>query len=58
MGVKETVEHLIVECNRYDEERRILVAEVKEIIGEGEWNKRLQEEDRGITTVLGLYSTY
>lgn len=54
--VKETVEHMMVECVRYEEERRILIAEITETIGEEEWNKRLDEEDGGITTVLGLYS--
>ena len=57
VGVKETVEHMMVECSRYEEERRILIGEITEIIGEEEWNKRLDEEDGGITTVLGLYSS-
>ena len=51
VGVKETVEHMMVECSRYEEERRIMIAEITEIIGEEEWNKRL-----GLPQ-LGLYSS-
>ena len=53
--VKETVEHMVVVCDRYEEERRQLVEGITEIIGEEEWSKRLDEVDGGITTVLGLY---
>ena len=54
-GVKETVEHVIVECERYEEERRQLVTDIINIIGEEEWTRRLEEEDGAITTALGLY---
>ena len=54
-GVKETVEHMVVVCDRYEEERRQLVEGITEIIGEEEWSKRLDEVDGGIITVLGLY---
>ena len=55
VGVKETVEHLIVECNLYEEERTQLIQKVIGVIGEDEWHRRIDEEDGGITTVLGLY---
>ncbi|MPC40256.1 hypothetical protein E2C01_033812 [Portunus trituberculatus] len=42
---------MIVECDRYEEERRQLVAQITEIIGEEEWNKRLAEEYGGSTTI-------
>ncbi|MPC57227.1 hypothetical protein E2C01_051203 [Portunus trituberculatus] len=45
-----------MECDRYEEERKQPVAQITEIIGEQELNKRLAEEDGGITTVLGLYN--
>ena len=55
VGVKETVEHMIVECDRYRDQRTQLIQEVTGIIGEEEWSRRIDEEDGGITTVLGLY---
>ena len=41
-GVKGTVEHMVVVCDRY-EERRQLVEGITEIIGEEEWSKKLKE---------------
>ena len=55
VGVKETIEHLIVECDGYEGERKQLKEKVIAIIGEEEWYRRLEEGDGGITTVLGLY---
>lgn len=45
IGEEETIEHLIVACDRYEEERQGLLASVVEIIGEEEWHSRLEEED-------------
>ena len=52
---KETIEHLIVECSEYDDLRETLIRNVTRIIGNQEWRKRLEEEDGGVCTVLGLY---
>lgn len=55
-GVRETIEHFLVECDRYEEEREGLIGSVKAAIGEQEWRRRLEEEeDGGVLTVLGLY---
>ena len=54
-GVRETIEHFLVECGRYDEERGRLIESVKEIIGEPEWYRRIEEEEAGALTVLALY---
>ena len=55
-GVRETVEHFLVECDRYDEERAWLIRKVMEEIGQLEWDRRLLEvENGGELTVLGLY---
>ena len=55
-GVRETIEHFLVECDRYDEERDRLVGSVTEVLGVEEWHRRIEEEeDGGILTVLGLY---
>ena len=55
VGVKETVEHMIAECDMYEEYREQLIQKVTQVIGEEEWFRRINEEDGGITTVLGLY---
>ena len=54
--VREKIEHFLVECDGYEEERGKLVESVKAVIGEYEWHRRLdEEEDVGALTVLGLY---
>ena len=42
-------------CYRYEEERERLIGYVITTIGEQEWSRRLEEEDGGALTVLGLY---
>ena len=54
---RETIEHFIVECPGYREQRGRLVESIKGILGLTEWQKRLEEEDGGILTVLGLYES-
>ena len=55
-GVRETIEHFLVECDKYEEERGKLIGSVKAVVGEQEWRRRLdEEEDGGVLTVLGLY---
>lgn len=53
--VKETVEHFIVECDKYNGQRSTLINSVETVIGRTEWHRRLEEEDGAICTVLGLY---
>ena len=51
---KETLEHFIIECEKYRKQRKILDTQIAKIIGRKEWEKRKDGEDRGILTVLGL----
>ena len=51
---KETLEHLVIECEGYKEERRLLDREIEMVVGEREWSRRKESEDRGIRTVMGL----
>ena len=55
---KETIEHLIVECDSYSEERRALDKKIQCLLGDGEWSRRREESDRGIRTVLGLTNNH
>ena len=55
---KETIEHLIVECDSYSEERRALDEKIQCLLGDEEWSRRREESDRGIRTVLGLTNNH
>ena len=56
VGTRETIEHFLVECDRYEEERGRLIGRAIATVGREEWRRRLEEEeDGGILTVLGLY---
>ncbi|KAF2346047.1 hypothetical protein FHG87_023197 [Trinorchestia longiramus] len=46
-GVKETVEHLVLECSKYEQKRESLMDVVHEQCGERRWNARCVEEDSG-----------
>ncbi|KAF2359685.1 hypothetical protein FHG87_009565 [Trinorchestia longiramus] len=39
-GVEETVEHLVLECSKYEQERKSLMDVVHEQCGENKWNAR------------------
>ena len=55
-GVRETIEHFVVECGRYEEERGKLIGSVQEVIGEQGWYRRIEEEEGArALTVVGLY---
>ncbi|KAF2354415.1 hypothetical protein FHG87_014830 [Trinorchestia longiramus] len=54
-GVEETVEHLVLECSKYEQERESLMDVVHEQCGENKWNARHVEEDSGIRYLAGLY---
>ena len=53
-GVNETVEHLVLECPRYNEERMELLNIVTDSIGMNEWDERKREDDHGMCILLGL----
>ena len=51
---KETVDHFIIECDKYKEQRQELDRKVARLIGREEWEERKEGEHKGIRTVLGL----
>ncbi|KAF2366521.1 hypothetical protein FHG87_002719 [Trinorchestia longiramus] len=53
-GVEETVEHLVLECSKYEQERESLMDVVHEQCAENEWNARCVEEDSGMRYLVGL----
>ncbi|KAF2347392.1 hypothetical protein FHG87_021854 [Trinorchestia longiramus] len=53
-GVEETVEHLVLECSKYEQERECLMDVVHEQCGENKWNARCVEEDSGMRYLVGL----
>ncbi|KAF2355832.1 hypothetical protein FHG87_013414, partial [Trinorchestia longiramus] len=53
-GVEETVEHLVLECSKYEHERESLTDVVHEQCGENKWNARCVEEDSGMRYLIGL----
>ncbi|KAF2344094.1 hypothetical protein FHG87_025148 [Trinorchestia longiramus] len=50
----ETVEHLVLECSKYEHERESLIDVVHEQCGENKWNARCVEEDSGMRYLVGL----
>ena len=50
----ETLEHFIAECKAYETERADFENKIKNRIGEGVWERRKMEDDRGIKLILGL----
>ena len=48
---------ICLECENYNNERGMLEQTIREEIGGEEWENRKQEEDSGITTVLGFKET-
>ncbi|KAF2363434.1 hypothetical protein FHG87_005812 [Trinorchestia longiramus] len=53
-GVEETVEHLVLDCSKYEQEREILMDVVHEQWGENKWNARCVGEDFGMRYLVGL----
>ncbi len=51
---KETMEHVIIECGKYERHREMLDKQIGDIIGMEEWKERKKWEDRGMKTILGL----
>ena len=54
LGVKETVEHLVLKCSGHERERMELVEGMKEVIGCEKWNEVKAREDEGLSVVLGF----
>ena len=54
MGVDETVEHMFLECERYANEREVLMECVSEAVGVSEWNEIRAGVDHGRCCLLGL----
>ncbi|KAF2358938.1 hypothetical protein FHG87_010303 [Trinorchestia longiramus] len=52
--VTSTVEHLVLECSKYEQERESLMDVVHEQCGENNWNARCVEEDSGMRYLVGL----
>ena len=53
-GVKETIEHLIIECMGHEQERRVLIGEMKNLIGEEKWDEVKARENEGLSVILGF----
>ncbi|KAF2354348.1 hypothetical protein FHG87_014893 [Trinorchestia longiramus] len=53
-GVEETVEHLVLECSKYEQEQESLMDVVHEQCGENGWNARCGEEESGMRYLVGL----
>ncbi|KAF2355316.1 hypothetical protein FHG87_013928 [Trinorchestia longiramus] len=53
-GVEETVEHLVLECSKYEQERESLMDVVHEQCGENKWNAKCVEEDSDMRYLVGL----
>ena len=47
--------NFIVECKKYEDHRKGLIQVIMSVIGEEEWNRRLDKDNGGICTALGLY---
>ena len=52
--IRENIKHIVVECRKYDNERRELNDRILEKIDERDWEARKQEEDQGLSTILGF----
>ena len=48
----ETLEHVIIECNKYNQEREIYIKIVIERIGSDKWREIGEEGDRGMKHIL------
>ena len=57
VGEKETVKHVIVECNKYRSQRERPIASIVIVLGREEWDRRLEQKDGALCTVLRGYHT-
>ena len=52
--IEETLEHIIIECTKYTQEREVLERDLVEKLGEGRWEEIKQTENRGMELILGF----
>ena len=52
IGVKETIEHMIIECMGHEQERKVLIGEMKNLIGEKKWDEVKARDDEGLSVIL------
>ena len=55
-GQGETIEHFLVECGMYEEQRSRLIESIITVVVVEEWNRWLEDDD-GISTALELYGS-
>ncbi|KAF2351223.1 hypothetical protein FHG87_018022 [Trinorchestia longiramus] len=53
-GVEETVEHVVLECSKYEHGPESFMDVVHEQYGENQWNARCVEEDSDMRYLVGL----
>ena len=53
-GRDETVEHVLLECTKYDRERQSMIADMKEEIGHEQWEDMVSEGGEPVRVVLFL----
>ncbi|KAF2343552.1 hypothetical protein FHG87_025692, partial [Trinorchestia longiramus] len=53
--VEETIQHLVLECSKYELNRENFIGMVREQYGENQWNARCTEEDFSTSYLVGLY---
>ena len=53
-GVVETMEHVLIECDAYEDERFEAEVMYIAILGIEDWETIKEQEDQGITTILGI----
>ena len=53
--VRKIIEHLIIECSKYDEQRRRQIGYIVPNDGVQEWQRKLGDENVGTSRVPGLY---
>ena len=54
MGVGETVEHMLLECEKYTNERKVSMECVSEAVGLNEWNEMRAGVDHRMCCLLEL----
>ena len=50
----ETLEHMMVECETYEKERKMLEKEMEGVMGKEEWERVKRTEGRGMVEVLSI----
>ena len=50
----ESVEHILVECDAYESDRKVFMEKVIGVIGRDSWEKVIDSWDHGVTYILGF----